>query len=39
MPCYWRGNGKSKQCIEDTYLAYRVHQLIQQGKLSYQGNL
>ncbi|HDR7454439.1 TPA: DUF1835 domain-containing protein [Bacillus cereus] len=31
--------GKSDQCIGDTYLAYRVYQLIQQGKLNYQGNL
>lgn len=31
--------GKSDQSIGDTYLAFRVYQLIQQGKLSYQGNL
>lgn len=31
--------GESNQRIGDTYLAYRVYQLIQQGKLSYQGDL
>ncbi|MED1304567.1 DUF3658 domain-containing protein [Bacillus pacificus] len=31
--------GESDQRIGDTYLAYRVYQLIQQGKLSYQGDL
>ncbi|OUB14984.1 hypothetical protein BK708_25095 [Bacillus thuringiensis serovar yunnanensis] len=31
--------GESAQRIGDTYLAYRVYQLIQQGKLSYQGDL
>lgn len=31
--------GKSDQCIGDTYLAFRVHQLIKQGQLSYRGNL
>ncbi len=31
--------GESNQCIGDTYLAFRVYQLIQQGKLSYQGDL
>ncbi|OAB33785.1 DUF1835 domain-containing protein [Paenibacillus glacialis] len=31
--------GKSDQCIGDMYLAFRVYQLIQQGKLNYQGNL
>ncbi|MGE6539135.1 DUF1835 domain-containing protein [Bacillus luti] len=31
--------GESDQCIGDTYLAFRVYQLIQQGKLSYQGEL
>lgn len=29
--------GKNEQRIGDTYLAFRVHQLIQQGKLNYQG--
>ncbi len=31
--------GESDQRIGDTYLAYRVYQLIQLGKLSYQGDL
>ncbi|MFJ8415504.1 DUF1835 domain-containing protein [Bacillus paramycoides] len=31
--------GESDQCIGDTYLAFRVYQLIQQGKLNYQGEL
>ncbi|MFJ7365916.1 DUF1835 domain-containing protein [Peribacillus frigoritolerans] len=31
--------GENDQCIGDTYLAFRVYQLIQQGKLSYQGDL
>ncbi|WMX55389.1 DUF1835 domain-containing protein [Peribacillus sp. R9-11] len=31
--------GESNQCIGDTYLAFRIYQLIQQQKLSYQGNL
>lgn len=31
--------GKSNQCIGDMYLGFRVFQLIQQGKLSYQGCL
>ncbi|MEH6935970.1 DUF1835 domain-containing protein [Bacillus sp. JJ783] len=31
--------GKNEQRIGDTYLIYRVHQLIQQGKLNCQGNL
>lgn len=31
--------GESDQCIGDTYLAFRIYQLIQQQKLSYQGNL
>lgn len=31
--------GKSEQCIGDTYLAFRVYQLIQQGKLNYKGAL
>lgn len=31
--------GESNPCIGDTYLAFRVYQLIQQGKLSYQGDL
>ncbi|HDR4712711.1 TPA: DUF1835 domain-containing protein [Bacillus cereus] len=31
--------GKSEQRIGDTYLNFRVHQLIQQGKLDSQGNL
>ncbi|NQX71338.1 DUF1835 domain-containing protein [Paenibacillus alba] len=31
--------GKSDQCIGDMYLVFRVYQMIEQGKLSYQGNL
>ncbi|WP_307840171.1 DUF3658 domain-containing protein [Bacillus cereus] len=31
--------GESNQCIGDTYLDFRVSQLIRQGKLIYQGNL
>ncbi|OAB29933.1 hypothetical protein PMSD_19130 [Paenibacillus macquariensis subsp. defensor] len=31
--------GKSDQSIGDMYLTFRVYQMIQQGKLSYQGNL
>ncbi|WP_377864672.1 DUF1835 domain-containing protein [Bacillus sp. R86525] len=30
--------GKNEQRIGDTYLTFRVHQLIQQGKLNYQGD-
>lgn len=31
--------GESNQCIGDTYLSFRVYQLIQQRKLSYRGYL
>ncbi|NRS16304.1 DUF1835 domain-containing protein [Brevibacillus sp. HB1.4B] len=31
--------GESDQCIGDTYLTYRVHELIKQGLLQYQGEL
>ncbi|MFG0211942.1 DUF1835 domain-containing protein [Brevibacillus porteri] len=31
--------GESDQCIGDTYLIYRVHELIKQGLLQYQGEL
>ncbi|NEW08525.1 DUF1835 domain-containing protein [Paenibacillus sp. SYP-B3998] len=31
--------GKIEQCIGDTYLTFRVQQLIQQRKLSYQGDV
>ncbi|WP_429844054.1 DUF1835 domain-containing protein [Brevibacillus sp. FIR094] len=31
--------GESDQCIGDSYLTYRVHELIKQGLLQYQGEL
>jgi Protein of unknown function/Domain of unknown function (DUF1835) len=30
--------GKHEQCIGDTYLTFRVHQMIRQGKLKYRGD-
>ncbi|MCR8842293.1 DUF3658 domain-containing protein [Paenibacillus sp. SC116] len=31
--------GDSEHCISDTYLAIRIRQMIDQGELSYRGNL